>query len=105
MAERTRQHQAIRDDLMKVFSAVPGLTVRRPEAGSYLFPKLPALDVHVHDFVRALRHLASVSVTPGTEFSPDAADGIRLNFSQNHQAAVQAVERITALIERYRKTA
>lgn len=105
MTERTQQHQAIRDDLVKGFSAVPGLKVRPPEAGSYLFPKLPALDVHVHDFVKALRQLASVSVTPGTEFSPDAADCIRLNFSQNHQAAVQAVERIAALIERYRKTA
>jgi bifunctional pyridoxal-dependent enzyme with beta-cystathionase and maltose regulon repressor activities len=45
---------------------------------------------------------ANAIVTPGTEFSPDATDSIRLNFSQNHQAAVQAVQRIAQLIERYR---
>ena len=102
MSRRVVEHQAIRDDLMKAMSAVPGLSVRAPEAGSYLFPRLPALGVALHDFVRALRQQASVTVTPGTEFSPHATDSVRLNFSQNHSAAVQAVERIGRLIERYR---
>jgi aspartate/methionine/tyrosine aminotransferase len=101
LAERTRKHEAIRDDLIATFRAVPGLAVRTPEAGSYLFPTLPALSIGLHDFVRALRVQASVIVTPGTEFSPDATESIRLNFSQNHQAAVQAVQRIALLIERY----
>ena len=102
MDERIRQHQAIRDDLMKVFRSVPGLEIREPQAGSYLFPRLPTLDVPLHTFVKALRRQASVTVTPGTEFSPDADDSIRLNFSQNHHAAVKAVERIAKMIERYR---
>jgi aspartate/methionine/tyrosine aminotransferase len=45
---------------------------------------------------------AGVTVTPGTEFSPDTANSVRLNFSQNHEAAVQALERTAQLIERYR---
>jgi aspartate/methionine/tyrosine aminotransferase len=102
LAERTAAHQAIRDDLMRVFGAVPGLMVRAPEAGSYLFPRLPALGISLHAFVRALRVQAGVTVTPGTEFSPETTDSIRLNFSQNHEAAVQAVQRATQLIERYR---
>lgn len=102
MAERVAQHQTIRDELLALLRAVPGLAVRTPEAGSYLFPRLPRLDLPLHDFVRALRLQAGVTVTPGTEFSPDATDGIRLNFSQNHHAAVRAVERIVAMIERYR---
>jgi aspartate/methionine/tyrosine aminotransferase len=102
MAERTAQHQAIRDDLMKVFRSVPGLAIRAPEAGSYLFPRLPTLAVPLHTFVRALRTQAAVTVTPGTEFSPDATDSIRLNFSQNHDAAVNAVERIAQMVARYR---
>jgi aspartate/methionine/tyrosine aminotransferase len=102
LEERTKQHEAIRDDLMKVFRSVPGLAIRTPQAGSYLFPRLPKLDLPLHDFVRALRQQAGVTVTPGTEFSPDATDSIRLNFSQNHQAAVQAVERTAQMIERYR---
>lgn len=102
MAERTAKHQAIRDDLMKIFRSVPGLAIRTPEAGSYLFPRLPALSLPSHQFVRALRLQAFVTVTPGTEFSPDATDSIRLNFSQNHDAAVKAVERIAQMIARYR---
>ena len=35
MAERTAQHQAIRDDLVRTFRGVPGLAIRMPEAGSY----------------------------------------------------------------------
>lgn len=100
--ERTAQHEAIRDDLMTVFRIVPGLAIRAPQAGSYLFPRLPALSVPLHTFVKALRTQAGVTVTPGTEFSPDATDSIRLNFSQNHQAAVSAVERIAQMVERYR---
>lgn len=105
MEERTRQHEAIRDELIRVFKGVAGLEIRVPQAGSYLFPRLPKLDVPLHTFVRALRQQASVTVTPGTEFSPDTTDSIRLNFSQNHNAAVNAVERIAQMIERYRSHA
>ncbi len=103
MAERIAQHQAIRDDLLVRLRTVEGLQVRAPEAGSYLFPRLPALSVPPSDFVRALRLQAGVTVTPGTEFSPHAAQSIRFNFSQNHQAAVQAIERTAEMIARYRK--
>lgn len=99
---RIAQHQAIRDDLLKVFRTVKGLAVRVPDAGSYLFPRIPAMSVSLQSFVHILRDQAAVTVTPGTEFSPQATDSIRLNFSQNHQAAVQAVERVVQLIERYR---
>jgi aspartate/methionine/tyrosine aminotransferase len=101
IAERTAEHQAIRDDLVRIFRSVPGLAIRTPEGGSYLFPRLPKLSVPLHEFVRALRVQAAVTVTPGTEFSPHATDSIRLNFSQNHAAAVQAVERIAQMIARY----
>jgi aspartate/methionine/tyrosine aminotransferase len=102
LAERTAKHQAIRDDLMRIFRSVSGLAIRTPEAGSYLFPRLPQLALPLHQFVRALRVQTAVTVTPGTEFSPDATDSIRLNFSQNHDAAVKAVERIAQMIARYR---
>lgn len=102
MEERTKQHEEIRDDLLAVFRKVPGVSVRTPQAGSYLFPQLPTLTLPLHTFVKALRVQANVTVTPGTEFSPDTADSIRLNFSQNHDASVKAVERIAQMIERYR---
>lgn len=103
MTDRIARHQAIRDDLVARFAAIPGCTVRAPEAGSYLFPRLPALTITPAQFVRALRLQAGVTVTPGTEFSPHCADSIRLNFSQDHAAAVAAVDRLAALVERYRQ--
>ncbi|WP_312795084.1 pyridoxal phosphate-dependent aminotransferase [Tianweitania sp.] len=102
MAQRIQEHQAIRDDLLKVFRATPGITVRTSEAGSYIFPQLPKLTVSGSDFVKVLRLQASVIVTPGTEFSPHSEDSIRLNFSQDHAAAVAACERLVALVDRYR---
>src|SRR6185312_15082472 len=52
MAGRIAQHQAIRDDLLTVLGSVEGLAARTPEAGSYLFPRLPAMAVPLQDFVR-----------------------------------------------------
>ncbi len=101
MAERVALHQAIRDDLIRVFHGA-GFETRVPQAGSYLFPKLPALGVDVHDFVRLLRLQAGVIVTPGTEFSPHTEASVRLNFSQDHTAAVAAAERIVAITHRYK---
>ena len=102
MEERILQHQAIRDDLLKVLRAADGIEARTPQAGSYLFPRLPGLAVPAADFVRILRLQANVVVTPGTEFSPHCGDSVRLNFSQDHLAAVKAVERLVELVERYR---
>lgn len=103
LQSRTAAHERIRDKLVGVFSAVPGLRIRQPDAGSYVFPRLPALDeVSLHDFVHAVRVQAAVIVTPGTEFSPTATDSIRLNFSQNHEAAEAAAGRLVTMIERYR---
>jgi aspartate/methionine/tyrosine aminotransferase len=101
MDERIRLHKAIRDDLLRILRGVDGVAARTTEAGSYLFPRLPRLAVSLPKFVTILRLQAGVTVTPGTEFGP-FADSVRLNFSQDHAAAVQAVERIATLIDRYR---
>ena len=54
------------------------------------------------DGVKILRLQAGVIVTPGTEFSPHSGDSLRLNFSQDQRAAVDAIARLAALVERYR---
>lgn len=103
MAERTAKHQAIRDDLLAKIRSVKGMEARTTEAGSYLFPRLPELTVTMQEFIKILRLQAGVTVTPGTEFGPQFTDSFRLNFSQDHEAAVSAIERTIELIERYRK--
>ena len=103
MKSRIAEHQAIRDDLIARLRAVEGFKVRATEAGSYLFPRLPELDVTIEEFVKVLRVQANVTVTPGTEFGPQFKDSFRINFSQDHQAAVSAMERIIKVMELYRK--
>jgi len=102
MEKRIREHEAIRDELLGIFRAAD-LVTATPQAGSYLFPQLLPLDVEPSTFVRLLRHQAGVTVTPGTEFAPGLSDSIRLNFSQDHAAAVAAARRIVRMVEIYRK--
>lgn len=103
MEERIQQHQAIRDDLMKIYTEVPGVTARPSDGGSYLFVTMPELEVSIGDFVKIVRELAGVTVTPGTEFGPQFTNSFRINFSQDHKAAIEASKRLIAVMERYRK--
>jgi aspartate/methionine/tyrosine aminotransferase len=102
MEKRIGEHEVIRDEMLKIFRTA-GFPCATPQAGSYLFPQLPPLDVDPHTFVRLLRHQAGVTVTPGTEFAPGYGDSIRLNFSQDRIAALAAAGRIVKMAELYRK--
>ena len=102
MAPRIAAHQQIRDDLVSLLNRCEGVRVRPTEAGSYVFPQLPPLDIQIKNFVKVLRQYAQVTVTPGTEFGPEFTSSIRLNFSQDAVAAHAAVERMLCLMERYR---
>lgn len=102
MEERIAAHAAIRDDILALLSAHPGVSARTTEAGSYLFVELPELEVSIGDFVRILREMAAVTVTPGTEFGPQFTHHFRINFSQDHAAAVAAMDRAMQIMERYR---
>lgn len=101
MADRVAAHEAIRDDLLRIFRDA-NFPTATTQAGSYVFPQLPDLSVTPEVFVRLLRVQAGVTVTPGSEFAPHTANSIRLNFSQDHAAAVAAAHRIVEMVERYR---
>lgn len=102
ISERIILHEALRDALLARLRRVKGLQARSPEAGSYLFPQLPELSVDAQTFVKLLRYQAGVTVTPGTEFGPHSSDSIRFNFSQDFATAIDAIDRVGELIERYR---
>lgn len=103
MAARIAAHQEIRDAIMGKLSHVPGVEARPTEGGSYLFVTIPELDVSLHQFIRILREMANVIVTPGTEFGPQFIHEFRINFSQDKDKAVAAIERFIVILERYRK--
>lgn len=103
MAARVAAHQAIRDAILEKLNAAPGVSAKPTEGGSYLFVFIPELDVSLHQFIRILRELANVTVTPGTEFGPQFTHQFRINFSQDKENAVFAIERLLAVMDRYRK--
>lgn len=100
MENRIHEHEAIRDELLKIFRGAK-LETATPQAGSYVYPQLPSLSVDLKTFVRLLRFQANVSVTPGSEFDPACSNSIRLNFSQDHDAAIAAARRIVKMVEIY----
>lgn len=102
MKERVAAHQAIRDDLLKLFGSTEGISVRPTEGGSYIFPRVEGLITNIKDFTKILRIQAGVTVTPGTEFGPQFTDCFRLNFSQDAKKAHDAIVRTLQIIERYR---
>jgi len=103
MAARVAAHQDIRDAIMEKLSGVPGVFAKPTQGGSYLFVTIPELDVTLHQFIRILREMAGVIVTPGTEFGPQFLHQFRINFSQDKEKAVAAIERFLIILERYRK--
>lgn len=102
MEQRIAEHKRIRDDLMEVINRCPGCWARPSEGSSYLFLRLPPLKVDIFQFVKLCRIQANVTVTPGTEFGKQYDNFVRMNFSQDHDKAVSAVERICKMVERYR---
>lgn len=102
LSKRVALHQAIRDEIHAVLCEADGFSARLPEGGSYLFPKIPEISLSILDFTRVLRLQAAVSVTPGTEFGPQFTDCFRINFSQDHKAAVAAIQRTVEIVNRYR---
>lgn len=102
LADRVKQHQQIRDDLVAVVRSHEGCYVRKTMGGSYIFPKLPKMDVSISDFAKIVRQLTGVAITPGTEFGPQFTNNFRVNFSQDHDDAIDAVKRVMTVMERYR---
>lgn len=102
MAARVNAHREIRDAIMTVIEKYEGVSARPTDGGSYLFVELPKLDITLHQFIRIAREYANVIVTPGTEFGPRYLSHFRINFSQDKENAVAAMERILTLMERYR---
>ncbi len=103
MSARVAEHQRIRDDIMKIIAATEGVSARPTDGGSYLFVTIPELEISLHGFIRAARELAGVTVTPGTEFGPQFLHQFRINFSQDHDKAVDAMKRLFSVMDHYRK--
>jgi aspartate/methionine/tyrosine aminotransferase len=97
LAKRVLAHQTIRDRILETLRKLEGSRVRKPEAGSYLFVQLPKLKITASEFIRELADKEAVVVTPGSEFGDGFDDFFRINFSQDAEAAIAAIERLVKL--------
>ena len=102
LAARVAEHQRIRDDIMALIEKQEGVSARPADGGSYLFVNIPELAVSLHEFINIARIHAGVTVTPGTEFGPQFLHQFRINFSQDHDKALDAMRRLFELMDRYR---
>src|SRR5690625_2463295 len=102
LTNRIAQHQNIRDGLVNQFPAAEGFKVSRTEGGSYLFPQIPKLAISIDEFVERIRVQAVIVVTPGRLIDEQATESARINFSQDKQIAMDAVERMTKFANKYR---
>ena len=105
MENRVKKHMEIRDAILEVIRETPDVSAKPTEGGSYLFVTIPELEVSLHQFIRIVREMANVIVTPGTEFGPQYLHQFRINFSQDKENAVAAMKRLFAIMDRYRKQA
>ena len=99
MEQRIAEHKRIRDDLMEVINRCPRLLGTSFGGRQLSLPAAPAAEGRHLPVCQALPHQANVTVTPGTEFGKQYDNFVRMNFSQDHDKAVSAVERICKMVE------
>lgn len=73
----------------------PGIAVRVPEAGMYLFADIRATGLDGKQFARQLLDAEGVAVTPGEGFGPSGAGHVRITLGTNEGRLREAALRIT----------
>jgi len=95
-----------RDLAYELLSAIPGVSVVKPKAALYMFPKLdPKVYPIVDDqqFAYELLSEQKVLIVQGTGFNWKTPDHFRLVFLPNSDDLTEAIGRIARFLEHYRK--
>jgi len=95
-----------RDLAYELLTAIPGVTVVKPKAALYLFPRLdPAIYPIADDQEFAYELLAEqkVLIVQGTGFNWPRPDHLRIVFLPNSDDLTDAIGRIAKFLEHYRK--
>jgi aspartate/methionine/tyrosine aminotransferase len=100
LSSRIDAHREIRDAIVSRWREIPGLDVSPPRAGSYLFPRLPAMTISPAELFSTLKNDAGIIVTPGAEFGPGGEESFRINFSQQAEVAIAAMNSIAEFVAR-----
>ena len=95
-----------RDLAYELLSAIPGVSVVKPKAALYLFPRLDPMLYPIADdqqFAYDLLSEQKVLIVQGTGFNWSAPDHFRIVFLPNSDDLTEAIGRIARFLEHYRK--
>ena len=95
-----------RDLAHQLLSEIPGVSVVKPKAALYMFPKLDAKMYPIEDdrqFAYDLLAEQKVLIVQGTGFNWSAPDHFRIVFLPNSDDLTEAIGRIARFLEHYRK--
>ena len=95
-----------RDLAYELLSAIPGVSVVKPKAALYMFPKLDPKVYPIADDRQLAYDLLSeqkVLIVQGTGFNWAAPDHFRIVFLPNSDDLTEAIGRIAKFLEHYRK--
>ena len=81
---------------VKALEAAPGLSVRIPEAGMYLFADVRGTGLSGTQFASGLLDAVGVAVTPGEGFGPSGAGHVRITLGTDEVRLVEACRRMVA---------
>ena len=95
-----------RDLAYELLTAIPGVSVVKPKAALYMFPKLDPKIYPIHDdqqFAYELLAEEKVLIVQGTGFNWSQPDHFRLVFLPNADDLTEAIGRIARFLDHYRK--
>jgi LL-diaminopimelate aminotransferase len=94
--ERNQTYQRRRDQVVEVCRAL-GMAVETPQAGLYVWPRVPAGNGG-ESFAMALLDRAGVAVTPGTNFGPHGEEYIRISITTPDARLDEAMARMAEMV-------
>jgi len=98
LAERNAIYQERRDIVLTALQQA-GLRARKPKAGLYLWPQVPA-GMTSAGFASRLLEEAGVSVTPGTAFGQHGEGHVRISVGLATDRIRQAMDRLTDFMDK-----
>ena len=98
MLERLQQN---RDLCLRALSAMPGVTVPKPDGAFYLFPKIAGL-VDSFGFCRTLLEECRVGLAPGVAFGAGGEGSVRICYAAEKSILEPAMERLAAFVKHHR---
>ena len=80
--------------MVEHLAQVPGVAVRMPEGGMYVFPDVRGTGLTGKEFAQGLLDTTGVSVTPGEGFGPSGAGHVRITLGTSEERLIEACRRI-----------